>query len=462
MSVWYESEDATEMDFRRRSYPIDLLSHRLGRRAEAKKAMACNREILSFNYPSSGAWGDRTPKRYGFNIWDSCDNYDWDSPDLTNPKVKYETEHVLEWQIVGAFFTYVGEQITTQFDHPNPNKNVKLNFCQYWLEQWSFANSQTMENPLQILRAPLPVTGSAPVAVASPPIASIPASSTTPVPAADNSNGMKRTPFQWLASQYPYKDTRSFAGGEAWLEEMPLLEKKMNGQNKEAVGPTPSFCSGPKSADICSRLQIFSQKITANGKYKVIRDEDMMNNLVQGKTKYDKLKKGQKKPNQADQGIMVIKYLREMIGTLKYMQEKEIASIFAKEKKRLGSMIDAIDKQLHSTPRKIKPRGYPNGITYAPWQEQGLGAKWDTYMDDVFDRAKQRATDYMNLHLGNMEKEWDSQEKKDEYKADKKDDAAAKDRKKELQKIHKDMLALINKTRKEWDKVKDWSKPDAW
>ena len=83
-------------------------------------------------------------------------------------------------------------------------------------------------------------------------------------------------------------------------------------------------------------------------------------------------------------------------------------------------------------------------------------------MDDVFEKAKKKATDYMALHLGDLGKEWDSQKKKDEYKSDPKDDTKKKDEKKALEKIHKDMLALIDKTRKEWDKIKDWEKPANW
>jgi hypothetical protein len=83
-------------------------------------------------------------------------------------------------------------------------------------------------------------------------------------------------------------------------------------------------------------------------------------------------------------------------------------------------------------------------------------------MDGVFAQAKQRATEYMKLHLGNLEKEWKSDKKKNEFKAEKNDDDAAKSKKKDLEKIQKDMLALISKTREEWDKVKDWKKPDGW
>jgi hypothetical protein len=184
----------------------------------------------------------------------------------------------------------------------------------------------------------------------------------------------------------------------------------------------------------------------------------MMQALVEGKGKL----KDKKDSSQYDQGVMVVKYLREMIGTVKYMQEKEIEDIFVKQKKRIGAMIGAIDQNLHKTPRQVTRRKDSSVVSYAAWKEQGLEDKWDRYMDGVFAKAKQRATEYMKLHLGNLEKEWKSDKKKNEFKAEKNDDDAAKSKKKDLEKIQKDMLALISKTREEWDKVKDWKKPDGW
>jgi hypothetical protein len=68
----------------------------------------------------------------------------------------------------------------------------------------------------------------------------------------------------------------------------------------------------------------------------------------------------------------------------------------------------------------------------------------------------------MNLHLANLEQAWDSQKKKDEFKANPKDDAKKKDEKRLLERTQKDMMELISLTRKEWVKVKDWKKPKNW
>jgi hypothetical protein len=234
----YASEEEPKSDLRRRGYPINL-QHLKGR-ADGKPAKACGIVLKSFRYPSAGEWKlDERPKKYGFNTWNSCDNYDWGNPD-TGPDVKYETEHVLEWQIVGGFFTKMGEEITTEFDHPDPSKDVKIKFCEYWTESWGFASTQIINNPMGSPQGASPGAVSTPIAVAismsnsgtvSPVSSSAPVSSSTPV--ATPVSASKRTPLHWLASQYPYREVQR--GGDAWLDEMPLLEKRINGQNKEPV-----------------------------------------------------------------------------------------------------------------------------------------------------------------------------------------------------------------------------------
>ena len=213
-------EEIPQSELRKRSYPIDLPLYRLEKRAKEKTAKACKTvDLASFRYPSAGEWGgvrSFTPKRYGFNNRDSCENYEWDSPD-TNPEVKYETEHVLEWQIVAGFFTKMGEEIDKEFEHPDPEKKdgKKTNFCEYWKESWAFTSIQVMDDPD-------PAAATAPTVIG-------PDGTTIMAPEAQ-----KRKSFEWLASQYPYKDQKK-GGGEMWLEELTLLEKKLNGDNKMLV-----------------------------------------------------------------------------------------------------------------------------------------------------------------------------------------------------------------------------------
>jgi hypothetical protein len=97
--------------------------------------------------------------------------------------------------------------------------------------------------------------------------------------------------------------------------------------------------------------------------------------------------------------------------------------------------------------------------TYTSWIPQGLGEKWDTYMDKVFERAKKRATNFMDTHIKDLKTEWDSQKKKDEFKVDANDDQKKKDKKKAKEDAHENAISLIEKVQNEWNKVKDWKNP---
>ncbi|RII10006.1 hypothetical protein CUC08_Gglean005996 [Alternaria sp. MG1] len=260
---------------------------------------------------------------------------------------------------------------------------------------------------------------------------STPDAAATSDPAATPGPQTKKLPPRgWLASQYTYRQS----GKEMWLDEMTLLESNLNGRVKGIL---------------------FNQKRTKNGLYIQIRDKKKMKELIEGRTKEKDLKNLNLSPG--DQTRVAIQRLRETIGALKYMQDKKISKIFVDQKNRMGAMIGHIDRELHKTPRV-----YKGDVEGHPWQEQKLEEKWNAYMDNVFSVAKQRATDYMKLNIGVLKDEWNSDKKKNEFKADSNDDQAKKDKKKGLKKTQEETLALIKKLSDEWDKVNDWQKPENW
>jgi hypothetical protein len=115
---------------------------------------------------------------------------------------------------------------------------------------------------------------------------------------------------------------------------------------------------GQEMAHTKRLTQIFSRKTKSNGTPHAIRAEKKLEKLAKG----DWIEKKKKDPP-FDQARVVVQYLREMIGTFIYMQDDEVASIFAKEKNRIGLIIDAIDKQLYKTPRQknFRKRRYEGG-----------------------------------------------------------------------------------------------------
>jgi len=207
-----KDEVVDEASLLSRSYPIDLRYARLEKRAKPKEGGACGYTLKSFPYPASGEWVDRSPKRYGFNKKDSCDDYSMDSPD-ESANVNYETEHVLEWQSVWQFFNAMEKEITTKFPNPDPrSKKTMVGFCEYWKDSWTWPKHR-MDGPPSI------------------PIATPDVDGTPDLDTAPDQAPKQRSPPDWLASVYPYKKS----GEEMWLEEMPLVEEGINAKYKGQV-----------------------------------------------------------------------------------------------------------------------------------------------------------------------------------------------------------------------------------
>lgn len=146
-------------------------------------------------------------------------------------------------------------------------------------------------------------------------------------------------------------------------------------------------------------------------------------------------------PTDAAAQAMRAKYL---VGAVKYMKNKQIEGFFVKQKKRIGVALDEIDKALPTVPTK-------NGLN--PWQTQNLKTYWDTYMDDAFDKAKQRTENTMQFFIDNLMKKWVLTPVKQPAGAKGKITPAAKN----------DLIRQIKALRTEWTKTKRaaWTKP-SW
>lgn len=189
-------------------------------------------------------------------------------------------------------------------------------------------------------------------------------------------------------------------------------------------------------------MQLFYPVLTSTGKNYAFIDQNKMKNLIQGKTKESRYKS----LGAGEQTSIAVRKMRQVTGTFMYMQDKDIAKAFAKEKNRIEKMIGHIDRELPKTPRVIRSEQ-----SCTPWQTQDLEKKWGKYMDDVFDRAKQRGVDFMDFNLKALNQEQDSQRKTDEFKSDAKENKATQDRKQVLKSTHEGIIELIKKTDDAWD-----------
>jgi hypothetical protein len=106
----------------------------------------------------------------------------------------------------------MGKKIKAEFQHPDPDENKMISFCKYWKESWT-EKDLFMDGP-----------SSNPAAT--------PDTDATPDPAdITDLSTAQLSPTKWLAIVYPYRE----GGEEKWLDEMPLLEKAINGKYKGRV-----------------------------------------------------------------------------------------------------------------------------------------------------------------------------------------------------------------------------------
>ncbi|KAF2627798.1 hypothetical protein BU25DRAFT_458205 [Macroventuria anomochaeta] len=143
-------------------------------------------------------------------------------------------------------------------------------------------------------------------------------------------------------------------------------------------------------------------------------------------------------PSQAPR--MAVQNLRSVVGVFKYMQEPEVAQIFKDEKIRIGTVIDGIDRDLPQLPTL------------------GLGARWDTYMDEVFATARDKGISFMD-DIQRLKDEYTSQAAKDKAKDNPQKTPAERDEIAKWAKLRKETDAYTMALEAEWNNVRNWARP---
>lgn len=171
--------------------------HRLSKR-DKKSGNPCSSnsaykdfKLSSDEYPSNGQLAANVPS-WGYKKQnDKCD-YEWLDGKVQIAGNDYDSEHVMEWQIVTDFFQKMQAKGGSNYDHPDPNQaGVKTDFCTYWIESWSLEDTQAFSID----------------------------------------NGAAMTPWSHIASAYPSKQN--------FKEEMIRLQNNINQRAKANVSLTP-------------------------------------------------------------------------------------------------------------------------------------------------------------------------------------------------------------------------------
>ncbi|KAJ4302483.1 hypothetical protein N0V88_002628 [Collariella sp. IMI 366227] len=134
----WDDSDFLDDSLRRRS-GSDSVEHALEKRATGKTPYICS-QTVSFRYPTDTDAKSLGNDIYGFKTSD-CKDYEFGLLTAEVAGVSYDSEHVLEAQVIRQFFEYFASTIPGPYDHPDPDApdtRKKVMFCEYLQLLWNY------------------------------------------------------------------------------------------------------------------------------------------------------------------------------------------------------------------------------------------------------------------------------------------------------------------------------------
>lgn len=133
-----------------------------------------------------------------------------------------------------------------------------------------------------------------------------------------------------------------------------------------------------------------------------IHDEDKMRKFITGTASVIKGPPEKVAAEIVDGAKKALLRLKAVLGARKYMRQKKVSDIFKKQKEEIGKMLDLIDTNLPSYPRKPTK----GDRVIASWIKQDLGKHWNEYMDERFKIALTRTHNEMDTYLKLLDHTW--------------------------------------------------------
>lgn len=159
------------------------------------------------------------------------------------------------------------------------------------------------------------------------------------------------------------------------------------------------------------------------------------------------------KGKSVDKARETLQRVRRIIGAMKYHTHADIQATLKKQKERIGKRFEAIEKELPNNPRNTMVNG--RSSPFAAYQGQNLKAKWDTYMDDLFVKAKAKAKQYIEDGIKDLKAEFLTAKKIQEAKPVASDKKAKKEERENLAGFQKNIKDL----EASYKTIADWKKP---
>ncbi|KAK7756344.1 hypothetical protein SLS62_001570 [Diatrype stigma] len=137
-----------------------------------------------------------------------------------------------------------------------------------------------------------------------------------------------------------------------------------------------------------------------------------------------------------------VKNLKDVMTALKYMQDSTINARLKAEKERVATRLKELDED--KMPNWDRKQG---GKSFKRWEKKGLEGKWNSFMKQQAEIAKDKAVKYMDDNLKSLEDAYVT-----EYNKEQANQPGAENA------VLKTLLEKIEKIRDEWTRYK----PNSW
>ena len=134
----WDDSDILDDSLRRRS-GSGSVEHALEKRSSTKTAYICGVPI-NFQYPTDSDAKKLDNDIYGFKTSD-CKDYEFGLLTAEVAGVSYDSEHVLEAQVIKQFFEYLASTMPGPYPHPDPDAPAtrkQVMFCDYVKLLWNY------------------------------------------------------------------------------------------------------------------------------------------------------------------------------------------------------------------------------------------------------------------------------------------------------------------------------------
>ncbi|KFY45856.1 hypothetical protein V494_00722 [Pseudogymnoascus sp. VKM F-4513 (FW-928)] len=342
----------------------------LEKRTTTKPVYICNQKS-TFQYPTDPEAKALKNSIYGFTTTD-CTDYTFEALDDDVAGVTYESEHVLEAQLIKQFFDEVDMSVGS-FPHPNPEKPKEtLPFCGLVRQLWNVE---------------------------------------VEIPGLDSAYGIGAvlTPYYHIVGQFPTKTWKS--------KEYVRLEKNINSPPK--ANAWAGYTKSGKSGKSDKQTQIVSLKSWLG--------TDPGNNPQSPSNQNPPKYPSSSKISNIEGAEQIMKSMRAILGSRLYHNTPAVTTILKAQKERVGEVLRQLDTEV--LPKNPRKQGW------TPWAPLGLKEKWDAFMTAKMALVVSKSNMITSDVLPRMQALWADQAAREAAEPaddDKPEVAALKARKKKL------------------------------